>query len=451
MPNDPPDRTNGYMPAPFLGVRGHLGHIRKSTLTVALALLLSCCHVAPVTIQTEPPTPYDKVQASDKYCLALSGGGYRAMIFHLGTLEALNERGLLNRIDRISTVSGGSYVAAILAKNYSKLAVAGEFSRRVVEPTIVLAQTTIDTPAFWRGVVDLGQSASNKLIGILDKDFLDHSTLDDLGSDDLPTDGYRTPDVWFNAVSMVTAESWTFTTRPPRLLGTDSGEVDGLSRFQMSFASPVPAAVAAASSSAFPPWLAPVELSANHLPLQEGKSLLLMDGGVKDNSGVLGCSGHEWVLVSDAGFGGIGAAKPPGKFVRTWLGTALSASNAMYATKERMMFRDLWSTLNSEYFSGTSPSVTSAMWSMSRPRPAVLKDQNFWDSPLGRGMKWASSNASTRLARMSSEQVNTLFNVGYLTACDALNESLAGLSSPPTTCSAPRAWPNDFEKLGDYP
>jgi NTE family protein len=44
--------------------------------------------------------------------LALSGGGYRASAFHLGTLKKLNELGILNKIDVISTISGGSITGA---------------------------------------------------------------------------------------------------------------------------------------------------------------------------------------------------------------------------------------------------------------------------------------------------------------------------------------------------
>lgn len=47
--------------------------------------------------------------------LCLSGGGFRAALFHLGALRRLNELGLLSKIDTISTVSGGSIVAAHLA------------------------------------------------------------------------------------------------------------------------------------------------------------------------------------------------------------------------------------------------------------------------------------------------------------------------------------------------
>src|SRR3984885_4508592 len=47
-----------------------------------------------------------------KIGLALSGGGSRAIAFHLGCLRALYRLGLLDRIDVLSTVSGGSVIGA---------------------------------------------------------------------------------------------------------------------------------------------------------------------------------------------------------------------------------------------------------------------------------------------------------------------------------------------------
>jgi len=47
--------------------------------------------------------------------LALSGGGYRAAAFHLGTLLSLHEAGLLESVDVLSTVSGGTIVGASYA------------------------------------------------------------------------------------------------------------------------------------------------------------------------------------------------------------------------------------------------------------------------------------------------------------------------------------------------
>ncbi|WP_410818740.1 patatin-like phospholipase family protein, partial [Paraburkholderia sp.] len=62
--------------------------------------------------------------------LALSGGGSRAMAFHLGCLRALNDRGLLDKVRVVSTVSGGSVIGACLAYWGTEFA---EFDRRMVD------------------------------------------------------------------------------------------------------------------------------------------------------------------------------------------------------------------------------------------------------------------------------------------------------------------------------
>jgi NTE family protein len=48
-----------------------------------------------------------------KIALALSGGGARAMAFHLGCLRALHELSILGRVQTLSTVSGGSVIGAL--------------------------------------------------------------------------------------------------------------------------------------------------------------------------------------------------------------------------------------------------------------------------------------------------------------------------------------------------
>lgn len=48
--------------------------------------------------------------------LALSGGGIRAMVFHLGVLKHLAEQQMLERICTVSTVSGGSLILGLLLK-----------------------------------------------------------------------------------------------------------------------------------------------------------------------------------------------------------------------------------------------------------------------------------------------------------------------------------------------
>ena len=50
---------------------------------------------------------------TDSIALALSGGGCRAMAFHLGCLRALNDLGILERVSTLTAVSGGSVLAGI--------------------------------------------------------------------------------------------------------------------------------------------------------------------------------------------------------------------------------------------------------------------------------------------------------------------------------------------------
>lgn len=52
-----------------------------------------------------------------KIGLSLSGGGYRAAAFHLGVLKKLHEMGILDRLDVLSTISGGSIAGAYYLLN----------------------------------------------------------------------------------------------------------------------------------------------------------------------------------------------------------------------------------------------------------------------------------------------------------------------------------------------
>lgn len=62
--------------------------------------------------------------------LALSGGGIRAAVYHLGVLAYMAETGLFEKIASISSVSGASLcVGAIFAANNNKWPTPGEFSK----------------------------------------------------------------------------------------------------------------------------------------------------------------------------------------------------------------------------------------------------------------------------------------------------------------------------------
>ena len=102
--------------------------------------------------------------------LCLSGGGYRATLFHTGVLLRLNEFGLLSKISRISSVSGGSITSAILAMNWDQLGYSAPgdicppdtMHRALVEPVLKVTSTTLDVSGGLLGLLPW-KSAGNVL------------------------------------------------------------------------------------------------------------------------------------------------------------------------------------------------------------------------------------------------------------------------------------------------
>ena len=83
--------------------------------------------------------------------LALSGGGSRAIAFHLGCLRALHQLNLLSRVSVLSTVSGGSVIGALYALSKEPFPVFEERVRAVLRrglvwPTVRTAMLTVDGP-----------------------------------------------------------------------------------------------------------------------------------------------------------------------------------------------------------------------------------------------------------------------------------------------------------------
>ena len=109
--------------------------------------------------------------------LALSGGGFRAVAFHLGCLRALHDRGLLDRVNPISAASGGALLAAMYAYSAEGF---DEFDARVVEllrkgitPHVVrravFSRRPVQALVTWMtaGVVALGALGLRSVAGIL--------------------------------------------------------------------------------------------------------------------------------------------------------------------------------------------------------------------------------------------------------------------------------------------
>ena len=88
--------------------------------------------------------------------LALSGGGFRAMLFHLGSLWRLNEMAILPELSAVSSVSGGALLAGVLAVRWSRLRfrndVAENFEEEIVAPTLSVSGKTIDLPGILCGI-----------------------------------------------------------------------------------------------------------------------------------------------------------------------------------------------------------------------------------------------------------------------------------------------------------
>jgi len=216
--------------------------------------------------------------------LCLSGGGYRAMVFHLGALWRLNEAGLLKGLSRVSSVSGGSITAGLLGLRWKRLgfdtsSVARGFEAEVVGPIRSLAGRTIDAGSVLGGVF-LPGTVNERVAAAYDKHLYQGATLQDLPSD---AEG---PRFVINATNVQSGALWRF--MRPYMRDYLVGEVkDPI----------VPLAQAVGASSAFPPVLSPTDLEVDvsaYTPGEMGPlghppfttQVVLSDGGVYDNLGL---------------------------------------------------------------------------------------------------------------------------------------------------------------------
>jgi NTE family protein len=243
--------------------------------------------------------------------LCLSGGGYRAMLFHVGTLWRLNELELLSRIDRISSVSGGSITAGALGVGWKKFSweparkrvTSESFRQHFIDPVRALGRKTIDLAAIGWGILSPVSTIGDQIADAYDETLFHGATLQDL-PEDWSTTGPRTggPRLVINATNVQTGSLWRFS--KPYMADYRVG----LSRQPR-----IPLSQAVAASSAFPPFLSPVKLDLSGVLFQPGipadpvdpslrRAAVLTDGGVYDNLGLEPIwKRYRMVLVSDAG------------------------------------------------------------------------------------------------------------------------------------------------------
>ena len=187
--------------------------------------------------------------------LCLSGGGYRAMLFHVGSLWRLNEAGCLPRIGRVSSVSGGSVTAAAMAQGWSELAfdgsgVAANYRTHVVKPLRKLASETIDVPAVLLGILTPGVTINRILARSYRRRITGHHTLADLPDK---------PEFVFDATSLQSGDLWRF-----------SRQAEGDWRVGARLAPDTELSRVVAASSAFPPLLSPARFTFSQGQLEAG-------------------------------------------------------------------------------------------------------------------------------------------------------------------------------------
>lgn len=244
--------------------------------------------------------------------LCLSGGGYRAMLFHLGSLLRLCEIGYLGstaiaaplgQLERISSVSGGSITAAVCAQAWSKLRLAEagaqeRFHEHVVAPLRHIAGKTIDVGSVLTGLLPF-TNAANRVAAAYRKHLFGDQTLEAFPEH---------PRFVINAANLQSGALWRFM-RPY----TRDWKVGEIPRERKH----IEIAAAVSASSAFPPFLSPVRLkfrSEDYTPNSGGKRAnnlhrptyttkpVLSDGGVYDNLGLETVwKKYRTVLVSDGG------------------------------------------------------------------------------------------------------------------------------------------------------
>ena len=255
---------------------------------------MSTADLASPVRNVEPDAP----EPTDGTALCLSGGGFRAMLFHVGVLWRLNEAGWLPKLDRVSSVSGGSITAGLLALRWSELGfdeqgVATRFVELVAEPLDEFAQHKVDSPAILSGLALPGVSIGERVAGIYREHLFGERTLQDLPDN---------PRFIINATNIETGSLVLFNKKA--LSDREVGSVPFPE---------IPVAVAVAASSAFPPFLSPFVLDLSRFPWQTDeenvctapefrRKMSLSDGGVYDNLG----PETAWrrcrrIIASDAG------------------------------------------------------------------------------------------------------------------------------------------------------
>ncbi|QGN57692.1 patatin-like phospholipase family protein [Nostocoides sp. HKS02] len=264
------------------------------------------------TSDADPPdTP---AGARHGTALCLSGGGYRAALFHLGATRRLNELGILASVTTVSGVSGGSILANLLADprlefRRADATVVG-FDEYVATPLRQLASRNIRTPAFLAKLKPRNWRAPDAAIRALADELASQFPW---WSDPLARNDNGAPEIITGATEIGYGVDWVFegpSARSPR------GRVGDYRTGYAAWPRDLRRADAVAASCAFPPFFSPMVLDGEAMHLRGGRRgvespgerrgilrrIRLTDGGVYDNLALEPVwKNHATVLVSDGG------------------------------------------------------------------------------------------------------------------------------------------------------
>jgi NTE family protein len=374
------------------------------------------------SVQPNVTAPVNIIDTGSKYdtgdqpdpgiALCLSGGGYRAMLFHLGSLWRLNEWGYLPKLIRISSVSGGSITAGVLGLKWAKLGfdaqgVGKSFDAEVVQPIRALAGKTIDEGSIIGGIFMPG-SISDKVTDAYRKHLFGSATLQDLPADP--------PRFVINATNVQSGALWRFSR--PYMADYRVGMINNPK---------TELAVAVAASSAFPPVLSPLKLELDtslYEPPSGQKSedlhiepymtdVVLSDGGVYDNLGLeTAWKNYQTILVSDGGGKMQPEPEPKGDWVRHAIRINDIIDNQVRSLRKRL--------LQNSY---TDKSRTGTYWGVR----SDIADYQLADSlPCPRDRTLILANTKTRLKRVEPLLQERLINWGYAVCDTAMRKWVDG-------------------------
>jgi len=347
--------------------------------------------------------------------LAISGGGFRATLFHLGAFWRLNELGYLSKLKVITSVSGGSIVSGYLGYRWKDLQFnakgeATNFVGVVVEPLRAFCSNTYDVGAGLLGVLP-GVSGGDVMAHHYDSSLFHGATLQAL------PDEANAPRFIIYATSLQTGVSVRFS--KTFLRDYKVGKVTSPT---------VPLAKAVAASSGFPPVLSPVNIDTGAMKWEreEGNThfgdpdfsrrMVLTDGGVYDNMGLEAVwDRYQTVLVSDAG--------APFDVVRSpsWLTQALRIiaifGEQVHSLRTRWLIRDL-----------EERRMDGAYWGIAtRIGEYGLGDALAKDGPASAAL----AKVRTRLNSFSMKEQCQLINWGYALADAAIRRYVPALGQAP--------------------